>query len=321
MLLSCLLSLSSPNISAAPPLTITNAIDGDAVFNITVGTPGTCTCEAPACVSGGAIGETLLKGQSKGFHAAANCDYYAVGGGIVAKDGRTCRTCAWPKVECQLARARLLTITSMIACLCRAGGFQLVRCLRRPHGWRVLKDLRRNMPRVGHHEHSRRSHRQHVRHDTLCSVHDVLQVLRAQRVPALQAGLFLPHVYAQDAPLYGGDGGHRLHHLQISRALLRIAAIEIKVPGVKGLRLVRRAASVQSGRSRLCGDGGHRLNHLQISRALLRIAAIEIKVSGDKGLRVDFKEIKWYFTAVRPRANSLPLYSKGLSLRNQPKEI
>uniref|UniRef100_A0A7S0Q996 Uncharacterized protein n=1 Tax=Coccolithus braarudii TaxID=221442 RepID=A0A7S0Q996_9EUKA len=91
-MLFCLLSLGSPNAGTAPPLTITNGIDGDVFFNITVGTPGTCTCEAPACVSGGAIGETLLKGQSKGFHAAANCYYYAVGGGIVAKDGRTCRT-------------------------------------------------------------------------------------------------------------------------------------------------------------------------------------------------------------------------------------
>jgi len=117
-----------------------------------------------------------------------------------------------------------------------AGGFQFVRCLRRPHGWRLLKDLRRSMPRVGHHEHSRRSHRQHVRHDTLRAVHGLFQVLRAQRMLALQAGLFLPHVHTNE--LVCGVGRHRLHHLEIPRTVLRLALIEIRVPGGNRLLLV-----------------------------------------------------------------------------------
>jgi len=80
------------DLGAAPPLTVLNGIDGDTFFNVTTGTPGTCTCELPQCKGGGATGFRLLKGQSQSFHAAPNCYYYAVGGGIVAKDGRTCRT-------------------------------------------------------------------------------------------------------------------------------------------------------------------------------------------------------------------------------------
>lgn len=117
-----------------------------------------------------------------------------------------------------------------------AGGFQFVRCLRRSHGWRVLEDLGRRMPRLGHREHSRRNYRQHLRHDTLRAVHGLLQVLRAQRVLALQAGLFLPHVHTNER-IYGA-GGHRLHHLEIPRTVLRLALIEIRVPGGNRLLLV-----------------------------------------------------------------------------------
>ena len=86
------LTLSDSPVAAAPPLTVTNSIDGDVFFNVTTGTPGTCTCESPACQGGGATGHRLMKGDSQSFKAAPTCQYYAVGGGIVAKDGRTCHT-------------------------------------------------------------------------------------------------------------------------------------------------------------------------------------------------------------------------------------
>jgi hypothetical protein len=70
-----------PNVHTSPSPT-----------QVTTGTPGTCTCEQPQCKGGGATGEKLPNGASKSFSAAATCDYYAVGGGIVAQDGRTCHT-------------------------------------------------------------------------------------------------------------------------------------------------------------------------------------------------------------------------------------
>ena len=42
-----------------------------------------------------------------------------------------------------------------------------------------------------------------MRYDTLRSVHCLLQVLRAQHLPALKARLFLPHVHTEEL-IYAG---------------------------------------------------------------------------------------------------------------------
>ena len=74
---------------AAPAIKLTDAIDGDDLFRVTLGTPGSCSCEAPTC--GGA---QMFHGDSRAFHGGSGCtDYYNIGGGITAQqDGEICHT-------------------------------------------------------------------------------------------------------------------------------------------------------------------------------------------------------------------------------------
>ena len=74
-----------------PPLTVVNGIDGDDLYNITTGDPGTCQCESPKCGAPGA-GTRIMHGDSKKFGPAGGCYYFALGGGIKASgDGARCR--------------------------------------------------------------------------------------------------------------------------------------------------------------------------------------------------------------------------------------
>lgn len=93
-----MLAAAAPNLGAtftnAPPpgVTITNAIDGDDLYNVTLGAPGSCSCEQPRCESG-SRGTRLMNGGSLSYGPAGGCDYYAVGGGITSSsDGQVCNT-------------------------------------------------------------------------------------------------------------------------------------------------------------------------------------------------------------------------------------
>ena len=72
-----------------PALTVINSIAGDDLFNVTTGTPGSCSCETPKCNWDGSTGNRLKKGAEQTFNANG-CAYFGVGGGIVAQDGNPC---------------------------------------------------------------------------------------------------------------------------------------------------------------------------------------------------------------------------------------
>ena len=84
----------SVNGADAPPpsISIRNGISGDDLFNVTLGAPGSCSCESPKCEQG-PQGTLIRNGESRGYAAASGCDYFAVGGGITSKaDGEICNT-------------------------------------------------------------------------------------------------------------------------------------------------------------------------------------------------------------------------------------
>lgn len=75
---SLALAISTLADSLPPPLSVTNLIDGDDVFNVTTGTPGSCSCETPACNLDPATGYRLFLGDSRSF-TSDNCEYYNIG--------------------------------------------------------------------------------------------------------------------------------------------------------------------------------------------------------------------------------------------------
>ena len=72
-----------------PPLTVVNAIDGDDLFNVTMGTPGSCSCEQPSCNLSPATGTRLMTGDAATY-APNGCEYYSIGGGISSATGNPC---------------------------------------------------------------------------------------------------------------------------------------------------------------------------------------------------------------------------------------
>ena len=78
------------SVMANPPsITVTNSIDGDDVFNVTTGTPGSCSCETPSCNIDGSTGTRLFLGDSMKFKSD-NCAYYNIGGGLADSTGNPC---------------------------------------------------------------------------------------------------------------------------------------------------------------------------------------------------------------------------------------
>ena len=77
----------APNELAPPPaISITNAIAGDDLFDVTVGP--SCMCTEPSCT-----GTMLLNGETQEYRAAPRCNYYWISGAIAAKsDGTVCYT-------------------------------------------------------------------------------------------------------------------------------------------------------------------------------------------------------------------------------------
>jgi len=75
--------------SLPQPMTVTNFIDGDDIFNVTTGTPGSCSCETPACNLNPSTGFRLFQGDSRSF-TSDNCEYYNIGGGVASQDGNPC---------------------------------------------------------------------------------------------------------------------------------------------------------------------------------------------------------------------------------------
>ena len=78
-------------IAGPPAITLASAIDGDELFNITVGEPGvSCKCEEPKCA---AASSPLSLGETLTYRASNRCHYYNIGGAIRAKsDGTICYT-------------------------------------------------------------------------------------------------------------------------------------------------------------------------------------------------------------------------------------
>ena len=70
-----------------PAMKISNAADIVERINVTVGSPGSCSCERPSCPN-----VALDVGQTLGFGPDSGCGYYAIGGGLVARDGHLCHT-------------------------------------------------------------------------------------------------------------------------------------------------------------------------------------------------------------------------------------
>ena len=90
MLLYNLLCVGVPSLVLPPALRVENAIDGDALFNVSMGTPGSCSCESPACNVNPATGTRLMMGDVKQY-APDGCEYYSIGGGIaVSATGNPC---------------------------------------------------------------------------------------------------------------------------------------------------------------------------------------------------------------------------------------
>ena len=82
------------DIAAPPAISITNAIAGDDLFNVTV---DDCLCENPRCASSDGAQTPLLEGETRvyraGHRAGSRCNYYRIGGSIRASnDGTVCYT-------------------------------------------------------------------------------------------------------------------------------------------------------------------------------------------------------------------------------------
>jgi hypothetical protein len=86
--------VASGGASAGPPpgIHLTNGVDGDDLFNVTTGAPGSCSCESPKCEEG-VGGMVVPYGETRAYGPAGGCNYYAIGGGITSKrDGYVCNT-------------------------------------------------------------------------------------------------------------------------------------------------------------------------------------------------------------------------------------
>ena len=71
-------TLTGLSFGPAPTMSITNMIDP--FFNVTIGAPGSCSCQVPQRCDGHQIGQNATETYS----GATGCDYYAIGGGIDA---------------------------------------------------------------------------------------------------------------------------------------------------------------------------------------------------------------------------------------------
>ena len=70
-------------IQPPPAVSVTSAINGDDLFDVTV---GTCMCEAPSCAGG-----VVRNGETQTYRSAPRCNYYSIGGSISARsDGTLC---------------------------------------------------------------------------------------------------------------------------------------------------------------------------------------------------------------------------------------
>ena len=72
------------------------------LFNFSTGTPGSCSCESPACNDSPSAGHRLMSGESRTFHSD-NCAYYSLGGGVESKDGNPCVTWRVDPSSCSAA--------------------------------------------------------------------------------------------------------------------------------------------------------------------------------------------------------------------------
>lgn len=84
------------------PITVHNAISGGGKFNVTTGTPGSCSCENPKCNDSPSAGHVLGDGGVRSF-SSDNCAYYSLGGGIVSADGNPCATWRADPGSCSFA--------------------------------------------------------------------------------------------------------------------------------------------------------------------------------------------------------------------------
>ena len=73
------------------PLTVINQIDGDDLFNLTTGTPGSCSCEKPKCNRSPTAGTRLFHKGARTY-SSDNCAYFSIGGGLESHDGNPCMT-------------------------------------------------------------------------------------------------------------------------------------------------------------------------------------------------------------------------------------
>ena len=61
-------ALAVATIGPAPPTSITSSIDTKGFLNVTVGSPGACSCESPKC-----DGSHLTRGEVKTYSGAPGC--------------------------------------------------------------------------------------------------------------------------------------------------------------------------------------------------------------------------------------------------------
>jgi len=76
------LSLAAPPVAIVgdppPAMAIVSGLDANAtgLFNLTIGAPGSCSCQLPKACDGHTLNGT------EQYHGDTGCDYYAIGGGI-----------------------------------------------------------------------------------------------------------------------------------------------------------------------------------------------------------------------------------------------
>ena len=84
-----------------PPITVTNAVEADDLFNMSTGTPGSCSCERPKCNVNPSTGTRLAQNSTRTF-TADNCAYFSVGGGLESQDGNPCFTFSVDPTSCTI---------------------------------------------------------------------------------------------------------------------------------------------------------------------------------------------------------------------------
>lgn len=78
--------------SKPPALTVVNAVQADDLYNVTTGTPGSCSCETPKCNDLPSFGHRIKAGTNRTFNAD-NCAYFSIGGGVAeTATGNVCAT-------------------------------------------------------------------------------------------------------------------------------------------------------------------------------------------------------------------------------------